>query len=114
MGRKPRMVRIIVAAIAIVLFVFTIRPQYVFVARASQVKSLTDYSLAPNSRCGPGPGYIEPEINNSQNSETTNPVRPENRSKSTQPPGIQFNPGTEKGQPTPVDPGMSDPGNGDC
>jgi hypothetical protein len=66
MGGKSRIIRIVVALIAVVLFVFAIMPQFFFPATASQVRPPVGYSLSPNSccaaacgsDCGPGETQI--------------------------------------------------------
>jgi len=56
MGGKSRIIQIVVALIAVALFVFAVMPQYFFSATASQIRPPVDYSLSPSSCCGTGCG----------------------------------------------------------
>jgi len=115
MGRKLKVIKITAAFIAVVLFLFAVVPQFFFVAKASQVRPSVDYSPLACAETTTGTA-------GTQNNEATpppnvdpEPVRPEDRSKTTQPPKIDLDLPIDEGQPAaPTDPGMSDPGSGGC
>ena len=118
MGGISKIVKIIIASIAVVLFLFALMPKFFFIATASQVSPPVDPSFAP-LQCGGGGGGAGMGGNSgddgSQNKGTKETVRPEDRSKTPQLPDIDLNLPTDEGQPAPViEPGLSDPGSGDC
>ena len=51
MGGMRRIIQIVVAVIAVALFIFAIMPQFLFVVTASQISPFSDIALSPHC-CG--------------------------------------------------------------
>ena len=100
MGEKLKIVKIIVASVAVLIFLFTVMPQFFFVAKASQVRPSMDYSppACADTTTGTGENF---EVTPPPNMDPE-PSRPQDRTPAGSEPEINLDTNEEKGQAEPI------------
>lgn len=102
MGGKSRVIRIVIAVIAVIMFLFAVMPQYFFVVTASQVSPPVDYSFGPSGCETPEQAMHENYMNTvggqEENDASNGPTRPSDREAAEKQEQKSFNPNMDQGQ----------------